>query len=191
MKLARTLTQLLRQWSEGDQDAAAEAMPLVYDELHRLAKECLRRERPGHPLQATDIVHEVYLEIRAQDPHWTDRAHFIGLTVHMMRRILVRYTRKHNAARRGGGQPCITLVEDATSAEQRPPDLLALDEALRTLAELDRQKASIVELHYFGGLTLDEVATVTGISRPTVVRELRRSRTWLYRELKKGEGNEP
>ncbi len=182
---SRSLTQLLQQWSEGDQTAAAELMPLVYEELHRLADGYFRRERPGHTLQATAVVHEAYLQILEQDGiRWQNRAHFIGRIAHVMRRILVEYARERNAAKRGGGRQRVTLTEAAGLAGERAPDLVALDDALRALAAIDAQKASIVELRFFGGLTMAEIAEVLGVSRPTVVRGWRRARAWLYRELK-------
>lgn len=185
MEPTGSLTQLLQRWSEGDEAAAAEVMPLVYEELRRLAAGYLRRERPSHTLQATAVVHEAYLRILEQDGiRWQNRAHFMGLTAHIMRRILVEHAREQKAVKRGGGLERVTLAEAVGLARERSPDLVALDDALQALEKIDSQKASIVELHFFGGLTMDEITEYLGISRPTVVREWRRARAWLYRELK-------
>jgi RNA polymerase sigma factor (TIGR02999 family) len=181
----KSLTRLLRQWSEGDEEAVAEIMPLVYDELHRIAACHLRRERPDHTLQATALVHEAYLRLRDENGiRWEDRGHFLRLTSHVMRRILVDYARERSAVKRGGDQERVTLAEAMELADGPPPHLVAVGDAIEALAALDAQKASIVELRYFGGLTLEEIAEAVGISRPTVVREWRRARAWLYRELK-------
>ncbi len=167
-------------------------MPLVYEELRRIAAGYLRRERQDHTLQATAVVHEAYLRILEQDGiHWTNRGHFMGLVVHMMRHILVDYARERNAAKRGGGCEHVVLSEADELTGERPPDLVALDDALRALATIDAQKASIVELHFFGGWTLEEIAEVLAVSRSTVVREWRRARSWLYRELRGGSRDEP
>jgi len=187
MKVTPTssLTQLLRKWSEGDEEAVAEIMPLVYDELHRIAASHLRRERPDHTLQATALVNEAYLRLRGEHGiRWKNRGHFLRLTAHVMRRILVEYARERNAVKRGGDQERVTLTEAMELANAPPPHLIAVGDAIEALAAFDAQKASIVELRYFGGLTLEEIAETVGISRPTVVREWRRARAWLYRELK-------
>lgn len=185
MEPTESLTQLLQRWNEGDQAAAAEVMSRVYEELHTLAAGYLRRERPSHTLQATAVVHEAYLRILEQDGiRWQNRAHFIGLTARMMHRILVEYARERNAIKRGGGSERVTLDAAVELTRERSPDLVALDDALQMLGEIDSQKASIVELHFFGGLTMDEIAECLDISRATVVREWRRARAWLYRELK-------
>lgn len=169
--------------------AVADAMlPLVYDELRLLAASYLRRERPNHTLQATAVVHEAYLRLVAQTGmEWTDRAHFTALMAHMMRQLLVDHIRERGAVKRGGGLERVALDEAAVSTQGRPCGLLALDDALSSLARLDAQKATIIELHFFGGLTLEEVAEVLGVSRTTVKRQWRRARAWLYRELGGGD----
>jgi RNA polymerase sigma factor (TIGR02999 family) len=187
-----TVTQLLQRWSEGDKEAAEEVLPLVYEELRCIAVGYLQRERPGHTLQATAVVHEVYLQLMVQTGvRWQNHAHFIGRTAHMMRRILVDHARERNALKRGGAQQRVTLTEARVLTDGRPPDLVALDDALRGLDEVDRRKASIVEQHFFGGLTFDEIAEVQGISQKTAVREWQRARIWLYHELKAADPDEP
>ncbi len=182
--MQESLTQILRQWSEGGEDAARDALPLVYEELRRIAGSYFRRERPGHTLQATAVVHEVYIRLMEQTGvRWKSRTHFVGRVAHMMRRILVDYAREHNAAKRGGGRQRVSLSEASDLSAGRPPDLVALDDTLRSLEKVDPQKARLVELRFFAGLSLEETAGILRISRPTVVREWRRTRAWLYREL--------
>ncbi len=177
------ITDLLRDWNAGDAGAAEEVLPLVYDELRRIAASYFHRERRGHTLQATAVVHEAYVRlIEDGGVEWQNRAHFIGRVAHMMRHILVDHARERLADKRGGKVRRVTLVE-AERAADRPPDLLALDEALSDLAKLDPRKASIVELRFFGGLTIPEVAEVFETSPSTVFRQWRQAKTWLYRQL--------
>ncbi len=177
------ITNLLRDWNAGDQGAAEEVLPLVYDELRSIAASYFHRERMGHTLQATAVVHEAYVRlIEDSGIEWQNRAHFIGRIAHMMRHILVDHARERLAAKRGGKARRVTLIE-AEKAAGRPPDLLELDEALSDLARLDPQKASIVELRFFGGLTIPEVAEVFETSPSTVFRQWRQAKTWLYRQL--------
>jgi RNA polymerase sigma-70 factor (ECF subfamily) len=179
-----TVTQLLARWSSGDREAAERLLPLVYDELRRIAARQLRRERAGHTLEATAIVHEAYMHLVAQPGlEWPSRAHFFAFSAHLIRRILVDYARRRNRAKREGGAERITLLEMADPALERSPDLVALDEALSGLEKVDPRKAAVVELKFFGGLTLDEIATQLGISPETVSREWRRARAWLYSTL--------
>ncbi len=178
------LDKLLLRWNEGDPEAPAAALPLVYDELRRIASGFFRQERASHTLQATAIVHEAYIQlVERRGLHWRSRSHFVGLTANLMRRILVDYARQRGVAKRGGGQPCLTLVEAEAFDSAKPIDLVALDDALTDLSDYDLQKAAIVELRFFGGLTNEEVAAFLSISRSTVVREWRRAKAWLYRAL--------
>ncbi len=177
------ITELLRDWNDGDAGAADEVLPLVYDELRRIATSYFHRERLGHTLQATAIVNEAYLRlVEDGGVEWQNRAHFIGRIAHMMRHILVDHARERLAAKRGGNARRVTLLE-AERVAGRPPDLLELDEALSDLARLDPDKASIVELRFFGGLTIPEVAEVFEASPSTVFRQWRQAKTWLFRQL--------
>jgi RNA polymerase sigma factor (TIGR02999 family) len=179
-----TVTQWLQRWSEGDQEAAARALPLVYDELRRIAARQLRHERDDHTLEATAIVHEAYLRLAQQNGlHWPSRTHFFAFAAHLMRRILVDHARHLNRAKRGAGAHRITLSEAAGLALVRSPDLEAVDDALSALEEIDPRKAAVVELRFFAGLTIEETAAQLGVSPETVGREWRRAKAWLYREL--------
>lgn len=184
MRPAGPLTEMLRQWSEGDPCLADRVVPLLYEELKRIAARELRRERPEHTLQVTALVNEAYLRLR--DVHgvtWENRDRFLGFASHLIRRILVEHARKKGSAKRGGGGLHVTLGEAAGLGPDRPADLVALDDALCALAELDARKAAVVELRFFGGLTEEEAAAVLGISPETVRREWRRAKAWLYQEL--------
>ena len=178
------ITQLLVNWSEGDQAALDQILPLVYDELRRLARSYLRRERSDHTLQATALVHEAYL--RLIDQHsvtWQNRAHFFGIASQMMRRILVNHALAHGAAKRGGIAQKISLDEAVGRGVQSEMDLLALDRALKELEKLDSRQSRVVELRYFGGLSIEETAEVLGLSPATVKREWSTARLWLRREI--------
>lgn len=179
------VSRLLVAWRHGDPQAARRLMPLVYDELRRLSRHYLRRERPGHTLQPTALVHEAFLRLVGKDhPQWRDRAHFFAVAAQQMRRILVDHARAHGADKRGGDALRITL-DDAMVFQDRPAeDLLALDEALHALAELDDRKAKIIELRYFAGMTLQEVAALFDLSMATVNNESRLARAWLLRRLR-------
>ncbi len=182
-----TVTQLLEQWNAGDPEAAVRIMPLVYDELRRIARGYFQRERHGHTLQATAVVHEAYVRLIEQSGiEWHDRAHFIGLAARVMRRVLVDYARERSAAKRGGEAQRVTLVEVEGLATGRSLDMIALDEALKSLAEVDELKVSIVELRFFGGLTIEETAAYLEVSPATVIRQWRRAKAWLYRQLSEG-----
>ena len=179
-----TITQLLTKWSSGDQQAAERVLPLVYEELRRIAARQLRRERGAHTLQATAIVHEAYMRLVGQPGlEWPSRAHFYAFSAHLIRRILVDYARRRNRAKRGGLSEKITLVEMADLALEKSPDLVALDEALSDLEKFDPRMAAVVELKFFAGLTLEEIAEQLGVSSETVSREWRRARAWLYSML--------
>jgi RNA polymerase sigma factor (TIGR02999 family) len=181
---AEGLTELLERWSSGDREAADRAMALVYQELRGIARRVFRRERSGHTLEATAVVHEAYARLREQDGvRWENRAHFFGLFARVMRRVLVDHARERNAGKRAGRRERVTLAESTALALERPPDLLALNEALDRLQALDPQKAAEVELRFFGGCSIEETARSLGVSEATVNRQWRRARAWLYREL--------
>jgi RNA polymerase sigma-70 factor (ECF subfamily) len=178
------ITQLLIEWNNGRNGALQDLLPLVYGELRRLAAQRLRRERPDHTLQPTALVHEAYIRLVDQRRvRWENRAHFYGVAAHVMRRILVDRARARKADKRGGGWERVTLVGDKTPNGGRDVDVLSLDDALQRLAALDPQQERIVELRYFGGLTLEETAEVIGISTATVKREWAIARAWLRAEL--------
>ena len=178
------ITQLLVDWSNGRQEALAELLPVVYGELRRAARRSLRRERPNHTLSGTALVNEVYLQLVDQTAvQWQNRAHFFGIAANLMRQILVQHARRHQTAKRGGGQDLVALDEAAVVPTERSVDLVALDEALNNLAERDARKSRIVELRFFGGLSTEETAELLGISPRTVKREWRLTKAWLYHEL--------
>jgi RNA polymerase sigma factor (TIGR02999 family) len=179
------VTQLLLDWSKGDQAALEQLIPLVQAELHQLARNYLRRERRGHTLQTAALVNEAYLRLVEQHVSWQNRAHFFGVAAQLMRRTLVEYARNKKRAKRGGGQQRVSLTAVAETTPSEDADLLALDDALSSLAELDPRQSRIVELRYFGGLTIAETAEVLDISEATVEREWRLARAWLLRELSK------
>jgi len=178
------ITQLLIRWSDGDQAAMETLMPLVYDELRQMASTFLRRERRQHTLQPTAIVHEVYLRlVDQQSVNWQSRAQFFGLASSLMRNILVDYARRHQALKRGGEQPKLTLSEADRPGATPDLDLLALDEALTALAAIKPRHSRIVELRYFGGLTIEETVEVLGLSHATIEREWNFARAWLRHQL--------
>jgi RNA polymerase sigma-70 factor (ECF subfamily) len=181
------VTRLLLEWREGNQAAKDQLIDAVYGELRRLANHHLRRERPDHTLQTTALVHEAYLQLIDQRRvQWQNRAHFFGIAAHLMRRILVEYARRRVAAKRGGGALRVAL--DERVAETGEPDitLVALDDALRALAAFDPRQSQIVELRFFGGLTVEDTAAVTGVSTRTIKREWRLAKAWLQREISGG-----
>src|SRR6266550_3905137 len=178
------VTQLLLEWSDGNQNALQELLPLIYGELRRLAHNFLYRERAGHTLQTTALVHEAYLKLIDQrDARWQNRAHFFAIAAQAMRRILIDSARKHAAQKRGGAQEKLALGEVASISLEPDTKLLALDEALDALAEIDPQQSRIVELRYFGGLTIEETAEVMNSSPATVKREWAMARAWLHQKL--------
>jgi RNA polymerase sigma factor (TIGR02999 family) len=178
------VTQLLQQWSLGRQDALDQLLPAIYAELQRLAASYLRRERADHTLQATALVHEAFLKLVDQrDVRWQNRAHFFGIAAQMMRRILVDHARAHTASKRGSGERPISLDDAVASIPGVNVDVLALDEALVRLARIDAQQSRVVELRFFGGLTIKEAAEVLGISHATVEREWTVAKAWLYDQL--------
>lgn len=177
------LTGLLVAWSEGDQEAYDKLVPLVYDELHRLAHRYMSGERPGHTLQTTALVGEAYLRLVKQKVRWQNREHFFAIAAQLMRRILVDHARAHAYAKRGGGAPEIELNEAMVMAKDRAAEMVALDDALEKLKAFDARKARVVELRFFGGLTVDEAARVLGVSPNTVDRDWSTARAWLYKEV--------
>jgi RNA polymerase sigma factor (TIGR02999 family) len=180
------ITRLLFDWSRGDKSALDKLTPLVYAELRQIARYQMSKERPGHTLQATALINEAYLKIATQgDSDWQSRAHFFAACAQVMRHILIDHARTHARDKRGGGAAHVSLDEAAMSVEEQAADFIALDEALRALEALDPQKGRIIELRYFGGLSVEEVAEILKISPATVGREWRRAKAWLYRELQK------
>ena len=172
------------RWREGDRDALEELMPLVYDELRRLARHYLRQERSDHTLQSTALVHEAYLRLAGGNaPNWQNRAHFFGVAAHIMRQILVEHARGRDTAKRGGNVCKLALDEDVAPPQQIDVDVVALDKALSELSELDAQQGRIVELRFFGGLTIEDTSEVLGISPATVKRDWVTARAWLYRAM--------
>jgi RNA polymerase sigma factor (TIGR02999 family) len=180
------ITQLLIKLSNGNRDAVDQLLPLIYGELKRLAGSYLRRERSGHTLQPTALVHEAYLKlVDINQVNWQNRAHFLGVAANQMRRILIDYARQHNAEKRGNEFQIVALDENIDKAAEQSLELMALDDALNELAKMDPVKAKIVELRYFGGLTSEETAEVLGVSPITVKRHWRMTKAWLYGELSK------
>lgn len=178
------VTQLLSRWRGGDRAALDALIPLVYRELHRLAHSYLRRERPAHTLQSTALVHEVYVRMVGQPlPEFQNRAHFFAVAAQIMRQILVDYARSHRADKRGGGNYQLTLDEAVALPEQGDVDLIALDDALKSLAEMDPQQSRIVELRFFAGLSIEDTSEVLGVSPATIKRSWTSARAWLYREM--------
>lgn len=184
MRAPEGITELLIDWGHGDQAALDKLMPLVYDELRRLANNYLRREAAGHTLQPTALVNEAYLKLVGQKTNWQNRAHFFAISAKLMRRILVDHARQRQAAKRGGSeQQRISITSAETIMKQPAIDLLALNEALDELARMDPQQGRIVELKFFGGLSIEETAEVLGISHATVERDWKVARAWLRRQL--------
>jgi len=182
------VTQLLIQWSNGDKAALDKLMPLIYDQLRQLARHYMNRERAGHTLQTTALVNEAYLRlINRKQVHWQNRAHFFAIAAQLMRSILVDHARSHAYAKRGGGARKIALDEALAVSQQRAADVVALDDALKRLAEIDQQQSRIVELKFFGGLTIEETAEVLGLSPATIKREWSTAKAWLYHELSRNE----
>jgi RNA polymerase sigma factor (TIGR02999 family) len=178
------LTALLERWGEGDRAAVIELMPRVYDELHAMARTCLRQERPDHTLQATALVHEAYLRFdKLSGVHWNNRAQFFAIAAQIMRHILVDHARRRGARKRGARPEMVPLDAALTIPIPVDLDLLAIDGALTRLAAIDERKALIVELRYFGGLSIEETALAAGCSPTTVKREWTLAKAWLFREL--------
>src|SRR5438477_9520667 len=180
----REVTRLLQAWSVGDQDALKQLIPLVYDELHRMAHRYMSAEQSGQILQITALVHEAYLRlVDVENIDWQNRAHFYGICARLMRRMLIDFARSRNYQKRGGHFAHIELEEAATVSVVVSSDLLAVDEALKRLATVDARKSEVVELRFFGGLTVEETATALGVSEETVMRDWQLAKAWLLREL--------
>lgn len=184
MQAQQQITQLLVQLSDGDRSVVDQILPLVYNELRRMAQGHLRRERADHTLNATALVHEAYLKLVDQrDVTWQNRAHFLGIAATAMRRILINYAKGRLAEKRGGGMPVVTFNEELMGGGSRADDLVTLDEALARLQVLNERQGKVVELRFFGGLTEEETAEALGVSVPTVKRDWRVARAWLGKEL--------
>jgi RNA polymerase sigma factor (TIGR02999 family) len=182
----RTVTLLLRELAGGDQGALDRLVPLVYEELRRIAEGQLRRERPGHTLQPTALVHEVYVRMLGQEPAgYRDRAHFLAIAAHAMRKILIDHARGHNAAKRGGGREKFEIDEERDGSLERPSVLIALDDALAGLEKKDALLAQLVEMRYFGGLTAEESSAALDMEINVVRRQLRLAEAWLKREMER------
>jgi len=185
------ITELLVAWGNGDEAALDKLAPLVYQELRRLARGYLKRERPNHTLQTTALVHEAYLRlIDWKNVKWQNRAHFFGISAKLMRRILVDSARSRQYSKRGGQQRHVSLEEASVIAPGRPVDIVALDDALTGLAALDHRQSRVVELRFFGGLSIAETAEVLKVSEGTVRRDWSLAQAWLHRELSRGDRND-
>ncbi len=179
----KSVTRLLHDWRGGDAKALDALMPLLYDELRGLARGYMSRERAGHTLQTTALVHEAYVRLIDAEVDWKDRAHFRAVAARAMRRVLVDHARSLGRVKRGDGAAKVALDDAPEVADERRPDLIELDLALERLAEIDRRKADVVELHYYGGLTYDEIAEVLGVAPSTVGLDLRVAKAWLWSQL--------
>jgi len=184
MPSQKEVTQLLLAWSQGDRSALEELIPLVYDELHRMARRYMVREQAAHTLQTTALVNEAYLRmVDLRKVQWQNRAHFFAVSAQLMRRILVDFARSRNYQKRGGGKRKVSLDEALEVSPEQDADLVLLDEALNALAALDDRKRRVVELRFFGGLTVDETAHVLEVSPDTVMRDWKMAKVWLLREM--------
>ena len=184
MTAGGSVTGLLLAWGKGDEAALERLMPLVERELHRIARRCMAGERPGHSLQATALVNEAYLRlIDVQHVNWQDRAHFLAMSARLMRRILVDWARSKRYQKRGGGAPKVTFDEALPVTDERGTNLVALDEALEALAKFDERKSKVIELRFFGGLSVEETAEVLKVSADTVMRDWKLAKAWLFREM--------
>lgn len=177
------VTQLLQAMRSGDAEASARVLPLVYTELHRLAKAYMRQERPGHTLQPTALIHEAYLRLAKDAIECNDRQHFIAVAAHVMRRVLVDYARTHKAGKRGGALRRVELTDDLAISQERLDQVLMMDEALGRLAAKSSRQAQVVELRYFGGLSVEQIAEFLGMSPRSVKRDWALARIWLFQEL--------
>jgi RNA polymerase sigma factor (TIGR02999 family) len=186
------ITALLLSWGRGDEAALQQLIPLVHRELHQIARRCLKGERPGHTLQPTALVNEAYLRlVDVRRVSWQNRTHFLAMSARLMRRVLVDFARSRQYQKRGGGVMKISLDEAHGVATERGQDLVALDEALISLSAIDERKARVIEMRFFGGLTVEETAEVLEVSRDTVLRDWRLARAWLMQELLKSASRPP
>ncbi|HQR35796.1 MAG TPA: sigma-70 family RNA polymerase sigma factor [Blastocatellia bacterium] len=178
------ITPLLLRWSQGDEVALSLLLPIVYQELHRLAQSYLRRERSDHTLQPTALINEAYLRLIEHDaPEWQSRNHFFGVAARLMRQILVEHARAHTAEKRGGGVAELSLDDAWFYSSEKAAELVALDDALNALAQFDERKVHVIELRYFGGMSLEETAAALNLSIATITHETRLARVWLHREM--------
>lgn len=188
---AQQVTKLLHAWSQGEQAALDELVPIVLQELRRLARRYMFGERAGHTLQTTALVNEAYLRlVNSQRVNWQNRAHFFAISAQLMRRILVDSARAHRSKKRGAGVSKVTLDEGLIGPQEKGHDLVALDDALTVLAEVDPRKSQVVELRFFGGLSVEEAAEVLGVSPDTVLRDWRLAKAWLKREVSQGKSDQ-
>jgi len=179
------VTALLVAWGQGDEAALDQLVPIVHHELHRIARACMAGERGGHSLQATALVNEAYLRlVRTRNINWQNRAHFLAMAARLMRRILVDFARAKQFQKRGGGVVQVTLVDDLQLSDEPGRDLVALDDALEALAKVDERKSKVIEMRFFGGLSVDETAEALGVSAETVMRDWKFAKAWLLRELR-------
>ena len=186
------LTELLDDWQQGDRTALEKLTPLIYDELRRIAHRYVQRERNGHTLQTTALVNEAYLRLAEQQKvGWQNRSHFFAVTAQMMRHILIDHARRRRFVKHGGDTQQVSLDEASLMSVERAAELVALNEALDELKQFDQRKSSVVELRYFGGLTLEETADILGVSLMTVRRDWRAARAWLFRRMMDERGSEP
>jgi RNA polymerase sigma factor (TIGR02999 family) len=185
------ITQLLVQCKEGDRKALDALIPHVYAQLHSMAEQCFRGERESHTLRATALVHEAYLRLAGSEVDWQSRAHFFAVAARVMRRILVDHARSQQRQKRGGGAWKLSLDDTPTVGTEKPAMMVALDDALTALARMDGRKSETLEMIYFGGLTYEEAAAVLGVSVPTVQRDLRMAKAWIYREMQKDGAESP
>jgi len=184
MSPSEEITQLLKGWSDGDEQALEKLTPLLYNELHRMAHRYMRQERPGHTLQTTALINEAYLRLIGwKNVRWQNRAKFFGVSAQLMRKILIDFARSRNYAKRGGGARVISLRDEVDVAQGQAHDILALDDALQRLASVDLRKSQIVELRFFGGLSLEETADILKLSSRTIRREWELAKVWLAREM--------
>jgi RNA polymerase sigma factor (TIGR02999 family) len=185
MSASHSVTKLLEQWNNGDREALDKLMPLIYEELRKMAKRYMSQQNPGHTLQTTALIHEAYMRmVKQKEKHFENRAHFFGVAAQAMRHILVDYARTRHTAKRGGGARPISLEEAALVTPERAGELVAFDEALKELARLSERQGRVVELRYFGGLSVEETATVLKVSPDTVMRDWSMAKTWLHRALR-------
>src|ERR1022692_4645439 len=185
------VTQLLKAMAKGDSEAADKLLPLVYGELHRLASSYMRNERPDHTLQPTALINEAYLRLAREDTDWNSREHFIGVAANVMRRVLVDYARAHRAEQRGGGLKRVEMQDDFAISAEKLDEVAVLDEALCSLESLNPRQGRVVELRYFGGLSVEQIAALLGVSPRSVKRDWSLARIRLFRELKAGAAPSP
>lgn len=185
MSSSHSVSHLMEQWNSGDREALDKLMPLIYEELRKMARRYMRQQNPGHTLQTTALIHEAYLRmVKQKKKHFENRAHFFGVAAQAMRHILVDYARARHTAKRGGGARPISLEEAALVTPERAAELVAFDDALKELETLSKRQSRVVELRYFGGLSVEETATVLEVSSDTVMRDWGMAKTWLHRALR-------